>query len=172
MNDLKSVPWSVDLERSNWICKIWQLSLSICLATHCLTFTLWSLRPAVPLDICCACSTHFCQALCWLASLPSDVTRMQLVHILLALSAGMCLPLQGQGQYHDHSHESQPLGTWWPWTGHHQPPRSRPNDEGRWPTNVLLLDGWLVVGILRPGNIYGHIKTGTGLWQCTLIVTL
>ena len=36
-------------------------------------------------------------------------------------------------------------------------------------TLVTMYD-WLVVGILRPGNIQSHIRMGTNLWQSTLMV--
>ena len=31
---------------------------------------------------------------------------------------------------------------------------------------------WLVVGVLCPGNIYSHIRMGTDLRKCALMVTL
>ena len=31
---------------------------------------------------------------------------------------------------------------------------------------------FLFVGVLRPGNIYGHIRTGIALWQCALMAIL
>ena len=37
---------------------------------------------------------------------------------------------------------------------------------------VVVVNGLLVVEVLRLGNIYGHIRMGTDLWQCALMVTL
>ena len=31
----------------------------------------------------------------------------------------------------------------------------------------IVHDNWLAVGVLRPGNIWGQIRTGTDLWQFT-----
>ena len=39
-------------------------------------------------------------------------------------------------------------------------------------SKAMLLCDWLVAGVLHPGNIYSHIRTGTDLGQCALMMTL
>ena len=31
---------------------------------------------------------------------------------------------------------------------------------------------WFIVGVLRPGSIYGHTRTGTNMWQYTIIADI